>query len=72
MGRERTAEILKSEYLLLNASERLRDYDKYEREEGSQREIDMDMEKEAVGPLSVFPYPFLASIGLSDLCGRTI
>ena len=63
MGRERKARILKSEYLLLNASERLRDYDKYEREEGSQREIDMDMEKEAVGPLSVFPYPFLASIG---------
>lgn len=30
MGRERKAMILKSEYLLLNAAERLRDYDKYE------------------------------------------
>lgn len=62
MGRERKARILKSEYLLLNASERLRDYDKYEKHRGRQREIEMDMEKEAEEGLSVFPYPFLVSV----------
>lgn len=34
----RKAKILKSEYLLLNVSERLRDYDKYETTWSHQRE----------------------------------
>ena len=62
MGRERKARILKSEYLLLDASERLRDYDKYEKHRGRQREIEWIWRKRQRKELSVFPYPFLVSV----------
>ena len=65
MGRERKARILKSEYLLLDASERLRDYDKYENQRGRQREIETDMGKEAEERTVCFSISFF---GVSRRC----
>lgn len=61
MGREGKARILKSEYLLLNAAERLRDYDKYETDRRRQRKVRNGYGERGRERLSVFSYPFLVS-----------